>query len=253
VLGNLNNSLMGRESTPHSIAASIRTGIIDGGLLSEQPLKQEELAKFFGVSRIPVREALRQLESEGWIIFCNNKGASVRALTIDEAREVYEILAALECTALKLALQHHTHESLLQVQHVLDRARAHRGGGGEIGYNLKFHLTLYAPAKREKLLRMIQDLRHRGNRYLRLKLSVGNEWKKSEAEHRAILNACIAGNRRRAVSLLDNHLRGTGEMLVRYFESETDRRKTEPSESLAALQREASAVQTGQAIGTKQF
>jgi DNA-binding GntR family transcriptional regulator len=251
VLGNLKNSLMRRVSTPHSIAASIRSGIIDGGLLSESPLKQEELAKFFGVSRIPVREALRQLESEGWITFCNNKGASVRALTIEEAREIYEILAALECTALKLALHHHTPESLLQIQHFLDRTKAHRGSGREIVNNLKFHLTLYAPAKREKLLRMIQDLRQRGNRYLRLKLSVGDEWKKSEAEHRAILNACVAGNHRRALSLLDSHLLGTGKMLVRYFESETDRRKTDPSESLAALQREAAAVQTGQALSVQ--
>jgi DNA-binding GntR family transcriptional regulator len=248
VLGNLKNSLMGRESTPHSIAASIRSGIIDGGLLSQEPLRQEELARFFGVSRIPVREALRQLESEGWITFFNNKGASVRALTIEEAREIYEILAALECTALKLALHHHTPESLLQVQNFLDRTLAQRVSGREIGNNLKFHLALYAPAKRERLLRMIQDLRQRGNRYLRLKLSVGNEWKKSEADHRAILNACVSGNNRRAVSLLEEHLLGTGQMLVRYFESETNRRKIEPSESLAALQREAAAIQTGQAL-----
>jgi DNA-binding GntR family transcriptional regulator len=239
LLSNLINPLVGRASTTHSIAASLRNAIIDGGLLSGEPLKQAELATFFGVSRIPVREALRQLESEGWITFLPNKGASVRPLTIEEAREIYEILSALECTALKLALPRHTPESLIRVAKILEEAADHWGQGRETLYNFQFHMTLYAPSERGTLIQIIESLRRRGERYLRLKLRVEQQWQKSDAEHHAILKACVDGNYQRAVFLLENHLLTTGEMLVRYFENESDRRNTRPADSLAALQREA--------------
>ena len=238
LLNKIKNPLARRVSTAHSIATAVRDAIVEGSLLGGEPLKQEELANFFGVSSIPVREALRQLESEGWVTILANKGASVRPLSIEEAREIYEILSALECTALKIALPKHTSETFGRIEQLLNTASKDRGCGREILYNLRFHLSLYAPAQRPFLIAMIEGLRHRGERYLRLKLSMGEEWKKSDREHRAILEACMAGHSERAVALLEKHLLGTGEMLVRYFELESLRRKTEPSDSLAALQRE---------------
>ena len=239
MFGRLINPLAGRTSTTHSIAACLRNGIIDGELLSGEPLKQTELAKFFGVSRIPVREALRQLESEGWVTFLANKGASVRPLTIEESREIYEILSALECMALKVALPRHTTASLGRVANILEEATAHRGPERDTLYNFQFHMALYAASKRSTLLQMIEGLRKRGERYLRLKLCVEQQWQKSDSEHHAILKACVEGDHQRAVSLLENHLLSTGEMLVRYFENESERRNIRPTDSLAALQREA--------------
>lgn len=235
----LQNPLSDRVSTTRGIGNSIRNAIVAGALLSGEPLKQEELARHFGVSRIPVREALRQLESEGWVLFLGNKGAFVRDLSIDEARETYEILASLECTALKIALPKHTSESFAAIKNGLDAAHRDRGCGQETVHNLKFHMGLYAPAERHTLMEMIDGLRRRSERYLRLKLSMDEQWEQSDWEHRAILEACVAGEERRALSLLETHLLGTGEMLVRHFENESRRRNSRPSDSLAALQREA--------------
>ena len=74
------NPLSGRQSSPEVIAESLRQAIIAGQLPPGESLRQEMLAQHFAVSRIPVREALRQLESERWIIFHPNRGARVSSL-----------------------------------------------------------------------------------------------------------------------------------------------------------------------------
>src|ERR1700761_447812 len=92
-----------RESMSHVIAEALRAAIVDGSLAPGAPLRQDAIARHFSVSAIPVREALRQLESEGWTRTAVHKGASVAPLSADEAREIYEIRSALESLALGLA------------------------------------------------------------------------------------------------------------------------------------------------------
>ncbi|WP_156767176.1 GntR family transcriptional regulator, partial [Mycobacterium sp. E796] len=92
-------SLAERGSTSRLIANALRAAIVDGTLAPGAPLRQDAIARHFSVSAIPVREALRQLESEGWAKVEMNKGATVAPLSPGEAREVYEIRAALESLA----------------------------------------------------------------------------------------------------------------------------------------------------------
>ena len=88
-----------RASTSSLIADALRAAIVDGTLAPGAPLRQDAIARHFSVSAIPVREALRQLESEGWARVEMNKGATVAPLSADEAREIYEIRSALESLA----------------------------------------------------------------------------------------------------------------------------------------------------------
>src|ERR1700743_175642 len=104
-----------RESTSHVIAQALRAAIVDGTLAPGAPLRQDAIARHFSVSAIPVREALRQLESEGWARAAVHKGATVAPLSADEAREIYEIRSALESLALGLAIPRHTAASLREV------------------------------------------------------------------------------------------------------------------------------------------
>src|ERR1700743_170798 len=101
-----------RESTSRVIAEALRAAIVDGTLAPGAPLRQAAIARHFSVSAIPVREALRQLESEGWVKVEINKGATVAPLSAEEALEIYEIRAALECLAIGLAIPVHTPASL---------------------------------------------------------------------------------------------------------------------------------------------
>src|SRR5689334_18278168 len=91
-------------STPETVREALRVAISSGDLAPGFQLRQDELAERFGTSRIPVREALRQLEAEGFVTILPNRGAVVADLSVDEVIELLEIRIALECHALRLAI-----------------------------------------------------------------------------------------------------------------------------------------------------
>jgi DNA-binding GntR family transcriptional regulator len=210
------NPLSGRQSSPGVIADSLRQAIIEGHLLPGESLRQEDLAQHFCVSRIPVREALRQLESERWIIFHPNRGARVSSLSAAEVREIYEIRASLEITALRLAAPHHTPQSLRRAGAILRTSQGERDRSLYVQRNREFHLALYMPAGRPRLISMIESLHSQGERYLRLKLDMSPYKRRSDDEHRQILEALRIGEIERAVQILEPHLQQTGELLASY-------------------------------------
>lgn len=95
--------------TSRFIADALRAAIVEGSLLPGEPLRQDTIARQFSVRAIPVREALRQLDSEAWLTIEPNRGASASLQSADEARAIYEIRASLE----SLAIEHHTPEPLV--------------------------------------------------------------------------------------------------------------------------------------------
>lgn len=208
------NPLLGRQSSPELIAESLRQAIIVGQLGPGESLRQENLAQHFAVSRIPVREALRQLESEGWIVFERNRGARVSSLSAEEVREIYEIRASLEATALRLAAPRHTAQSLKRLDSILQVSHDERDHNRHVQHNREFHLGLYAPAQRPRLQAMIDALHSQGERYLRLKLDMPAYKQQSDDEHRQILDAVRAGEVEQAVRILEPHLLQTGRMLA---------------------------------------
>jgi DNA-binding GntR family transcriptional regulator len=211
------NPLLDRQSSPDVIAESLRTAIISGQLKPGESLRQEHLARHFAVSRIPVREALRQLESEGWIIFQRNRGARVSSLSAAEALEIYEIRASLEVTALRLAAPHHSARSLKQAATILRASERESDRSLYVRRNREFHLALYTPAQRPRLLAMIESLHNQGERYLRLKLDMPVYKRQSDNEHAGMLAALRAGQIDRAVEILEPHLKRTGEMLATFL------------------------------------
>jgi DNA-binding GntR family transcriptional regulator len=208
------NPLFGRQSSPELIAESLRQAIIEGGLAPGQSLRQENLARHFDVSRIPVREALRRLESEGWVVLRRNHGAVVTSLSAEEAREIYEIRASLETTALRLAAPLHTPQSLNLAAAFLVASHTDTEPTMYVKRNREFHLALYAPCARPRLLGMIDSLHSQGERYLRLKLVMPAHKRQSDDEHERILAALRKGQVESAVQILEPHLLQTGELLA---------------------------------------
>jgi DNA-binding GntR family transcriptional regulator len=213
------NSLRGRLSTPQIITNSLRTAIVEGRLRPGEPLRQDHLAEQFDVSHIPVREALRQLESEGWVVFKSNKGAAVSLLSVEEVREIYQIRASLECTALRLAFPSHTPESLLELEQAAQAARGEHTRESYAQRNREFHFALYGICKQRRLLSIIETLHRQGERYLRLKLASPEQKMNSDAEHDLILDACVRGDVNRAVALLEAHLLQSGELVASYLQA----------------------------------
>ena len=210
-------SLAERGTTSRLIANALRTAIVDGTLAPGAPLRQDAIARHFSVSAIPVREALRQLESEGWAKVEMNKGASVAPLSADEAREIYEIRAALESLAIGLAIPAHTPASLRHADALCRAASAETDPSLYVSRNKDFHLSLYEPAARPQLFEMIAKLHGRGERYLRLKFGLPSYKAESDREHAALLDAVRRGDLAQAQSLVTQHLLGTGELLHRFL------------------------------------
>jgi DNA-binding GntR family transcriptional regulator len=216
-------------STSHVIADALRTAIVEGTLAPGAPLRQDAIARHFSVSAIPVREALRQLASEGWARIELNKGASVAPLSRDEAREIYEIRSALESLALGLAIPNHTEASLREVSALAASGSHETDPSQYVARNEAFHMSLYAPAGRPQLMEMLATLHRRGERYLRLKFGFPAYKGESDAEHAEILAAVQRRDIPAAQALVAEHLLGTGELIYRFLSEREAARAAAPA------------------------
>lgn len=213
-------TLSGPRSTPAVVADVLREAILRGILAAGQQLRQEEIARQLGVSHIPVREALRQLEAEGLVRLRPYRGFEVSELSPEEVEELYEIRIPLECQALRLALPHLTDQDLEQAQAVLDAIDAEADPSAWSELNTRFHSILYAPSGRQRLLNLIRTLRTNVDRYLRLYISVMQRKAYSQREHRAILEAVRRRDEAQALRALEEHLDIACRMLVDYLRRE---------------------------------
>lgn len=199
------------------IAAGLRAKILKGEIKSGQPLRQDEIAAQFGVSKIPVREALVQLKAEGLVDLNPNRGAVVSELSAAEADEIYVMRIALETVVLARAIPHLTVSTLQQAEGILDAIdrESDQVQWGEL--NWSFHAILYAPAHMPRLLETIQTLHVNVARYLILYLSELDYQSASQKEHRAILAACRFGQIELAAHLLELHLRAASQQLITFL------------------------------------
>lgn len=207
------------KTTPTLLADALRTAILRGILKGGQVLRQEELAASFGVSRMPLREAFRQLEAEGLLTIYPHKGAVVTELSALEAQELYEIRLALETTALAKAIPNLTPAHLVRAEKLLNQADGESdiGRWGEL--NWQFHAALYQAAGRPRLLAMLERLHLSVDRYMRLELAALDYRPRSQAEHRELLQACRQGDSDRALKLLQEHIETAGKLLVTFLEN----------------------------------
>jgi DNA-binding GntR family transcriptional regulator len=202
------------------VAEVLREAILRGILVAGQQLRQDEIARELGVSHIPVREALRQLEAEGLVRLRPYRGFEVSELSPEEVEELYEIRIPLECQALRLAMPHLTDADLRRAEEILDAIDAEQDPSAWSQLNTEFHAVLYAPSRRQRLLNLIRTLRTNVDRYLRLYISVMQRKQYSQREHRKILEAVRRRDVAEAVEALEEHLGIACRMLVDYLRRE---------------------------------
>jgi len=200
-----------------TIADSLRADILRGNLKSGQALKQDEIAAQFGVSKIPVREALVQLRAEGLVTFYPNRGAFVSELSAAEADEIYVMRIALETAVLARAIPNLTVAQLKHAEEILNAIDQEENIAKWGELNWEFHATLYSPAALPRLMDTIKVLHTNIARYLVLYLAGMAYQKKSQKEHRAILAACRHGETEKAVTYLEGHLRDASNKLVAFL------------------------------------
>ena len=140
------------------IEETLRSAILDGRIPCGTALRQQDLADLFGVSRMPVREALRQLEAQALLNVIAHKGAVVAPLVQGDAVETYALRILLESEALRLSIPLLVNEDLEQAARYIDELET-QNNYTEIGrLNRLFHMALYCKAPNQRLLRLVEDL-----------------------------------------------------------------------------------------------
>lgn len=197
-----------------SITGAVRDMILNGTLGIGVQLKQEALAKRFGVSRIPVREALKRLQAEGLIEHTPHQGSIVASKSIPELLETLDIRIALETRALKLAIPQMKPSDHKAAREIIVQYDASESPLEWSELNLDFHLCLYRPCGRVKLLKMIEDLVRGMGIHIRAQQSYKVGRKSPQIEHGEILKACISKDVALAISLLETHIEHTQAALL---------------------------------------
>lgn len=199
------------------VEATLREGILTGALPAGMPLRQEDLARLFNLSRMPVREALRQLEAQALIDFAPHKGAIVTDISMEDAIDTYVIRRALETAALRLSIPALTAADLDLAGDLIADMDAetdpHRLGA----LNRRFHMTLYARAGRPKLIQLVETQLTSFDRYLRFHLSAYGREHMAQADHRALVAAAENRDIEAAVHVLEGHLDTAVETIKRFF------------------------------------
>jgi DNA-binding GntR family transcriptional regulator len=209
-----NRSVRRYATTPDLIADALRDEIRRGELLPGRALRQEELAERFGVSRLPVRDALLRLEAEGLVAVYPNRGAFVVELSADEVREIYDLRLLLEVDALQVAVPRMTAAALERIESACDTAERGVLGPAWGELDRAFHQSLYAPSARPRQLTLIESLRATVDRYWWAHEELHAHTADWLRDHRALVTACRRHDAATAGRLLAEHLRRAGDLVV---------------------------------------
>ncbi len=218
-------SSLRRQTVTEAVTEALRERILSGAIADGEQLRQDGIAAQFDVSRIPVREALRQLEAEGLVVFHAHRGAVVTTLSLDEIAELFEVRAQLETGVLRRAVPRLTPDDLAAAEAHLDRFDAAFAAEdvavwGEL--NWLFHATLYEAADRPRTLAIIRNLHNNTDRYIRLQLRLTGSIDRAQREHRELLTLCRQGNADAACALLAQHILDASQALVVFLEKQRD-------------------------------
>jgi DNA-binding GntR family transcriptional regulator len=195
-----------------------RHDIVAGELAPGAPLRLHELAARNGVSMIPVREALRLLEAEGFVDILPNKGARVAPLSLEDMIDVYRTRIVLESEAIRQSVPHVTPQVITKARKLNERLGKQKDRTGFVQYedHRAFHFTLYEPSGSRWLLRLIASVWDHTERYRR-QLAPKVTSASTVEEHERIVAAVERRDADAAAQALQDHLRGTMGILTTDF------------------------------------
>ena len=188
--------------------AALRADVVSGHLQPGEQVVQETLAERYGVSRVPLREALKILEGEGLVTYRPHRGYFVTDLSIDELREVYRIRELLEAEALTAALNRLTDVDLDAIELLAGDVEAAMGVGDVLAIteaNRRFHFAIYEASGMPRLVRLLRQLWDATDVYRAVFFADASNRDAIAREHRAMLDALRAGDEAALVEAQDRH------------------------------------------------
>ncbi|MEM0514868.1 GntR family transcriptional regulator [Pseudoalteromonas sp. YIC-827] len=197
------------------VAEAIREKILTGEFKSGSPLRQAALAEELNVSRIPVREALLQLEAEGLVNFEAHKGASVTEVSASQVDEIFDLRALLEAELLRHSLDKLSVEDLQDAEALLEELETAMAAGdtqAATGHlNSAFHAKLYSRAERPQTRELVEQFSKNSERYVRMHILLAGGLNTAPEEHRELLKLCRAKRVDAACDYLIRHITGAKE------------------------------------------
>jgi len=204
-------------STADLVTEALRTAIWQGKLKSNQPLRQDKIAAEFGVSKIPIREALFQLKAEGLVTTMFNRGLAVSELSPAEIEEIYTMRIALETVALQRAISSLTKADFVHAVGLITIADEEQDPAQWVVLDWEFHATLYRAANMPHLIETIRMLYINVSRYIAIYLAELDYQAQSQHDHRVLLKACRKRDIDKAVACHTQHLKAASERLISFL------------------------------------
>ncbi|WP_424939039.1 GntR family transcriptional regulator [Aliiroseovarius sp. S253] len=206
-----------RQSLPDVIANDLRERILSGELSEGEVIRQEALADEYDVSRMPIREALKRLDSEGLVHLTNNRGASVVKHSIAEIAEIFDLRILVEVDLFKRAIPNMTQADFDLCEDILDKMETSYDEDDVTQWgalNFDYHTALYAAAGRGLTNELLHRVNLQSDRYVRMHLSVAGQLESAKDEHRRLLAFAKTRDVVAAAALLTHHISNTKDELV---------------------------------------
>lgn len=188
---------------------TLRQAILKGELQPGERLMEIKLAERLGVSRTPIREAIRKLELEGLVVMIPRKGAAVANITEKDTKDVLEVRRTLEMFAVEVACERITEEQLTELKKAAKAFEASKGSMDLIRIaetDMNFHEIIYEATHNERLVQMLNNLRENMYRYRIEYLKDPNYYDSLVREHQEILDAIEKRNKERAGICMRAHI-----------------------------------------------
>lgn len=188
-----------------------------GNLKAGERLNLDQLSKHFGVSRMPVRDALKQLQAEGLVVIHPHSRVEVVTLDVDDIEELFEMREALESRTVEKAVSRLETSDLARMRQILERMdRGRLNNDHWLKLNNEFHRIINQASGWHRFVESIEVLRVNVDRYLRNYLSIRGRDIPSQ-QHWALFEACRTGDVNEARQIIAGHIGDTGRALVAYL------------------------------------
>ncbi len=209
------------ETLRQKAVENVREMILNGVLKPGERLILEDLAKDLNMSRLPIREAIRQLQAEGLITVINHKGTFVSKLTTKDVQDVYKIRSILEGEAAKLGTKLISQDDIKKMESILELMEQNNlaayGPKNWLNMNEKFHLILYEATGNQRIVKMISNLMVETSSYVRLAVIIEGQKPRAKSYHRKILEAVKKRDGEKAEALTKEHLHLTEQTVIEYL------------------------------------
>jgi DNA-binding GntR family transcriptional regulator len=208
------------QTVSEMLYSRLREGILTGTYPPGFVLRQDDLSRRLGASRVPLREAMTRLEVEGLVVLRPRRGYAVLSLEPAEIREIFDLRAVVEEHLAGIAASTRTAKDIAAVAKSLAKmeqitTRTPSRSDKWLDANSEFHTRLLACAHRQRAGRFAAMLRDQVEPYIRIEINLTKDVTQAEAEHRLIFEALEAGNKRRLQELSRQHCENTASRLIK--------------------------------------